>query len=127
MPLQWAPAGFQCLLTNRQQAALEGAVLAFENSERQALLVDHDAAVNSGNWAYNAGVGLDPRNRTFRTVSQGAKYDPEVRCSWPIQASAYALQLPISSSLQAQTLFLGLKQGNGSSDLECLPPPCQKQ
>lgn len=45
----------------------------------QALLIDHDAAVNLGNWAYNAGVGADPRNRVFRTVSQGIKYDPEVR------------------------------------------------
>ena len=45
---------------------------------RQALLVDHDEAVNTGNWAYNSGVGLDPRDRTFRTVSQGEKYDPEV-------------------------------------------------
>ena len=45
----------------------------------QALLIDHDAAVNLGNWAYNAGVGADPRNRLFCTVSQGIKYDPEVR------------------------------------------------
>jgi len=45
---------------------------------RQALLVDHDEAVNTGNWAYNSGVGLDPRDRIFRTVSQGEKYDPEV-------------------------------------------------
>ena len=43
--------------------------------------MDLDAAVNAGNWAYNSGVGLDPRNRTFRTVSQGAKYDPEVSSS----------------------------------------------
>jgi len=40
--------------------------------------VDHDEAVNTGNWAYNSGVGLDPRDRIFRTVSQGEKYDPEV-------------------------------------------------
>ncbi|KAK9834164.1 hypothetical protein WJX81_004377 [Elliptochloris bilobata] len=45
----------------------------------QALLIDHDTAVNAGNWAYNAGVGADPRNRTFRTVSQGTKYDSEAR------------------------------------------------
>ena len=52
---------------------------------RQALLIDHDAAVNSGNWAYNAGVGADPRNRVFRAVSQGRKYDQEVRtmAKWP--------------------------------------------
>jgi deoxyribodipyrimidine photo-lyase len=42
-----------------------------------SLLVDHDWAVNLINWAYFAGVGNDPRNRVFRTVSQGEMYDPE--------------------------------------------------
>ena len=37
----------------------------------EALLVDHDWAVNTVNWAYFAGVGNDPRDRVFRTVSQG--------------------------------------------------------
>ena len=41
----------------------------------QALLVDHDWAVNTVNWAYFAGVGNDPRDRVFRTVSQGMIYD----------------------------------------------------
>ena len=43
----------------------------------ESLLVDHDYAVNTVNWAYFAGVGNDPRNRVFRTVSQGLKYDPQ--------------------------------------------------
>ena len=43
----------------------------------EALLVDHDWAVNTVNWAYFAGVGNDPRDRVFRTVSQGMTYDPE--------------------------------------------------
>jgi deoxyribodipyrimidine photo-lyase len=43
----------------------------------EALLVDHDWAINMGNWAYNAGVGNDPRDRIFRTVSQGMMYDPQ--------------------------------------------------
>ncbi|PSC72038.1 cryptochrome DASH-like isoform A [Micractinium conductrix] len=43
----------------------------------ESLLGDHDLAVNLGNWAYNSGVGSDPRDRTFRTVSQGQRYDPE--------------------------------------------------
>ena len=43
----------------------------------QALLVDHDWAVNTVNWAYFAGVGNDPRDRIFRTVSQGMTYDPD--------------------------------------------------
>lgn len=38
--------------------------------------MDHDWAVNTCNWAYNAGVGNDPRDRIFRTVSQGMMYDP---------------------------------------------------
>ena len=43
----------------------------------ESLLVDHDWAVNFVNWAYFAGVGNDPRNRVFRTVSQGQTYDPD--------------------------------------------------
>ena len=43
----------------------------------EALLVDHDWAVNTVNWAYFAGVGNDPQDRVFRTVSQGMTYDPD--------------------------------------------------
>ena len=43
----------------------------------EALLVDHDWAINTINWAYFAGVGNDPRDRVFRTVSQGMTYDPD--------------------------------------------------
>ena len=42
----------------------------------QSLLIDHDKRVNLGNWSYVAGVGADPRDRHFRTVTQGEKYDP---------------------------------------------------
>ena len=45
----------------------------------ESLLVDHDWAVNTVNWAYFAGVGNDPRDRIFRTVSQGMMYDPEAQ------------------------------------------------
>lgn len=45
----------------------------------ETLLVDHDWAVNTVNWAYFAGVGNDPRDRIFRTVSQGMTYDPEAQ------------------------------------------------
>lgn len=50
----------------------------------EALLVDHDWAVNTVNWAYFAGVGNDPRDRVFRTVSQGMTYDPDAELikSW---------------------------------------------
>lgn len=43
----------------------------------QCLLLDHDAAVNLSSWAYVAGVGADPRDRLFKTVTQGERYDPQ--------------------------------------------------
>jgi deoxyribodipyrimidine photolyase len=42
-----------------------------------SLLLDHDVAVNWASWAYVAGVGADPRDRVFKTVTQGEKYDPK--------------------------------------------------
>ena len=45
----------------------------------QWLLVDHDVSANWGNWAYFGGVGADPKNRHFRTISQAVRYDPEGR------------------------------------------------
>ena len=42
----------------------------------ELLLIDHDVAANYGNWQYFSGVGNDPKNRHFRTVSQGMTYDP---------------------------------------------------
>jgi hypothetical protein len=41
----------------------------------ESLLLDHDPAVNAVNWQYFAGVGNDPRNRHFKTVTQGEQYD----------------------------------------------------
>ena len=41
----------------------------------QWLLADHEVCANWGNWAYFGGVGADPKQRHFRTVSQAAKYD----------------------------------------------------
>ena len=41
-------------------------------------LLDHDVAVNYGNWQYIAGVGADPRGgRHFNLARQQALYDPE--------------------------------------------------
>ena len=42
----------------------------------QFLLADHEVSANWGNWAYFSGVGADPKQRHFCTVSQAAKYDP---------------------------------------------------
>jgi Deoxyribodipyrimidine photolyase len=43
----------------------------------QFLLEDHCVGSNYGNWLYFSGVGPDPKNRHFRTVSQMKKYDPK--------------------------------------------------
>ncbi len=40
------------------------------------LLVDYDVASNWGNWAYQAGVGTDTRERWFNVVEQSRRYDP---------------------------------------------------
>ena len=39
-------------------------------------LVDYDVTSNWGNWAYNAGVGADPRDRYFNLAVQARQYDP---------------------------------------------------
>ncbi|GAB4814041.1 hypothetical protein N2152v2_001087 [Parachlorella kessleri] len=43
----------------------------------ESLLTCHDFALNMGNWSYNAGTGNDPRDRQFRTVTQGEQYDTQ--------------------------------------------------
>ncbi|KNC55829.1 cryptochrome DASH [Thecamonas trahens ATCC 50062] len=44
----------------------------------EAQLIDHDVALNYGNWAYVAGVGADPRpDRYFNVAKQAATYDPD--------------------------------------------------
>eukprot|EP01024_Parvocaulis_polyphysoides_P058151 TRINITY_DN62293_c0_g1_i1.p1 TRINITY_DN62293_c0_g1~~TRINITY_DN62293_c0_g1_i1.p1 ORF type:complete len:242 (-),score=13.63 TRINITY_DN62293_c0_g1_i1:20-745(-) len=43
----------------------------------ECLLLDHDVGVNYSNWNYFAGIGNDPRNRRFKTVTQGMQYDQE--------------------------------------------------
>lgn len=42
----------------------------------ESLLVDYDVTSNWGNWAYNAGVGADPRDRYFNLAVQAKQYDP---------------------------------------------------
>lgn len=41
----------------------------------ESRLVDYDVHSNWGNWAYNATVGHDPRNRYFNIINQARKYD----------------------------------------------------
>jgi len=41
----------------------------------ESMLIDYDPCSNYGNWAYNATVGHDPRNRYFNIIGQARKYD----------------------------------------------------
>jgi len=41
----------------------------------ESKLLDYDVSSNWGNWAYNATVGHDPRNRYFNILGQARKYD----------------------------------------------------
>jgi deoxyribodipyrimidine photo-lyase len=41
----------------------------------ESQLVDYEVTSNWGNWAYNAGVGNDPRDRYFNIVKQAKRYD----------------------------------------------------
>ncbi|PWN08107.1 DASH family cryptochrome [Rhodohalobacter mucosus] len=41
----------------------------------ESMLIDYDVCSNWGNWAYNATVGHDPRNRYFNILNQADKYD----------------------------------------------------
>lgn len=40
-------------------------------------LLDYDVASNWGNWSYFSGVGSDPRDRAFNTLTQAKYYDPD--------------------------------------------------
>lgn len=43
----------------------------------QHQLIDYDPESNWGNWAYLAGVGVDPRDRVFNVEKQATIYDPD--------------------------------------------------
>jgi deoxyribodipyrimidine photo-lyase len=44
------------------------------------LLIDYDVSSNYGNWQYQAGLGVDPReDRLFDVTWQGEKYDQDTR------------------------------------------------
>lgn len=43
----------------------------------EEMLIDYDPASNWGNWAYQAGVGQDPRDRVFNPQRQADMYDPD--------------------------------------------------
>lgn len=41
----------------------------------ESMLIDYDVHSNYGNWMYNAGVGNDPRDRSFNIKRQAEMYD----------------------------------------------------
>jgi deoxyribodipyrimidine photo-lyase len=43
----------------------------------EAELIDYDVCSNWGNWAYQAGVGNDSRDRSFDVLSQAKRYDDD--------------------------------------------------
>lgn len=43
----------------------------------ESQLIDFDVCSNQGNWQYVAGVGNDPRDRTFHVQSQADRYDAD--------------------------------------------------
>lgn len=43
----------------------------------ESRLIDYDVASNYGNWAYQAGVGNDSRDRRFNIARQQETYDPD--------------------------------------------------
>jgi deoxyribodipyrimidine photo-lyase len=45
----------------------------------EEMLIDYDVHSNYGNWMYLAGVGNDPRSRTFNDEKQAEQYDSEYK------------------------------------------------
>ena len=76
----------------------------------ESMLIDYDVCSNWGNWAYNATVGHDPRNRYFNILNQAENYDkkgeyvrhwiPELR-----QVPAEFIHQPHRMSTDQQTLY----------------------
>ena len=65
-------------------------------------LLDYDVGPNWGNWQYVAGVGNDPRNRTFNVRAQAERYDPDgaYRARWLGAASPTSGTPAISSTIR---------------------------
>ena len=90
----------------------------------EALLIDHDVAVNYANWNYFAGIGHDPRNRVFKTVTQGEKYDEEgvLIATWLPELKCLPARLRHRPWVRfdATSKTSGQQQGGqGGTDLPC--------
>jgi deoxyribodipyrimidine photo-lyase len=83
----------------------------------ESLLIDHDPCLNWGNWTYSAGVGSDPReDRYFSVSKQTTNYDPGhlfIKHWVPEVATMSAPEL-------TKKLYLGTKQQRDGQKM--LPP-----
>lgn len=92
----------------------------------ESKLIDYDVCSNWGNWAYNATVGHDPRNRYFNIVNQARKYDKkgEYTRQWLPELgnlTAEFIHEPWKMTQDQQTLYetqLGVDYPNPMIDLE---------
>ena len=73
----------------------------------QWLLIDHDLGSNWGNWRYFSGVGNDPKQRHFCSISQGMKYDAD--------ATFIKMWLPALAALPPKEAHLSPFRADGSS------------
>ena len=105
----------------------------------ESRLIDHDPALNWGNWTYAAGVGSDPReDRYFLIPKQVNQYDPEHRYihHWIEETSFWssgkmnaALKIGIRSKTQSTTKLsstsISYSSIVSSSSTSSLPPSLQ--
>jgi len=78
----------------------------------ESRLIDYDVCSNWRNWAYQAGVGNDSRDRYFDVLSQAERYDPDgeyVRHWLPVlrgvRVPADAVHRPWTLSADQQAAF----------------------
>ena len=84
----------------------------FDALQAPSMALLHSCAVKSGCWLL-AGVGNDPRNRHFNTVSQGEKYDPE--------AHLISAWVPVLAPLPVEARHRPWESSDPET-LECPPP-----
>ena len=82
----------------------------------QWLLVDYEVGANWGNWRYFAGVGCDPKQRYYLSISQGLRYDA--------QAAFVTRWLPALKGLTAMNAhMIGLPAFRGILPVGAWPKP----
>ncbi|KAL7466004.1 hypothetical protein ACHAXS_006304 [Conticribra weissflogii] len=75
----------------------------------QFCLSDHCVAANYGNWAYFSGVGGDPKNRHFRTISQALRYDSDGKFVRKWNEKYYSLKLKEKYQQYSESVEVALR------------------